>query len=135
MQLRYILSCFGLLASLFLAVFWLTFVWNYVKIPVCLPAGKCKPPKLAPYGGAGYSGEPQVFISADKSLKSSLLNNYELKTMNYLTNYPIYHLTVYKIMTREFIRITGSLRGRAKSSRPGRQVKNARRRGFQSNPY
>ena len=33
-------------------------------------------------------------------------------------------------MTREFIRMTGSLRGRAKSSRPRRQVKNARRRGF-----
>jgi len=33
-------------------------------------------------------------------------------------------------MTREFIRMTGSLRGRAKSSRPRRQVKKARRRGF-----
>ncbi len=33
-------------------------------------------------------------------------------------------------MTREFIRMTSSLRGRAKSSRPRRQGKNARRRGF-----
>ena len=33
-------------------------------------------------------------------------------------------------MTREFIRMTGSLRGRAKRSRPSRQVKNAARSGF-----
>ncbi len=33
-------------------------------------------------------------------------------------------------MTQEFIRMTDSLRGRAKSSRPRRQAKNARRRGL-----
>ncbi len=48
--------------------------------------------------------------------------NHELKTMNYLTNYPIYHINRLPIMTREFIRMTGSLRGRAKRSRPTRAI-------------
>jgi len=70
----------------------------------------------------------QIHAKISSMLKEA--TNYELKTMNYLTNYQIYHIKRVPIMTREFIRMTGSLRGRAKSSRPRRQVKNAARSGF-----
>ena len=66
-------------------------------------------------------------------MKQGTKNNAGCLGLNWLyTKY--YRLTTnwhrVPIMTREFIRMTGSLRGRAKSSRPRRQVKNARRRGF-----
>jgi hypothetical protein len=39
----------------FFVYFLFTFVWNSVKILVCLPEGKRKPP-----ADAGFCGEPQV---------------------------------------------------------------------------
>jgi hypothetical protein len=38
----------------FFSFFLFTYVWKSVKIPVCLPADKRKPP-----AGEGFSGEPQ----------------------------------------------------------------------------
>ena len=54
--------------------------------------------------------------------------SYQLRTISYANR--LSSPDCQPIMTREFIRMTGSLRGRAKSSRPRRQVKNARKRGF-----
>ena len=45
--------------SVFFFIFSLSYVWNSVNISVCLPVGKRKPPV-----GTGFSGEPQVFVSA-----------------------------------------------------------------------
>ena len=61
---------YPLYAKRYPLIFPLTFVWYYVKIPICLPAGKHKPPV-----GAGYSGEPHVFVSADTRRKSSFVNS------------------------------------------------------------
>jgi len=47
-----LLASYSLLLNFF--IFLLTIVWKSVKIPVCLPAGKRKPPV-----GAGFSGAPQ----------------------------------------------------------------------------
>jgi len=52
--------------SAFWAVCLLSFAWQTVKIPACLPAGKRKPP-----AGDGLRGEPHVFVSADTRRKSS----------------------------------------------------------------
>jgi hypothetical protein len=56
----------------FLVFFLFTYVWKSVKILLCLPEDKRKPP-----AGDRYSGEPhesgkiaQVFVSADTRKKS-----------------------------------------------------------------
>jgi hypothetical protein len=72
-----------------LVIFLLSIVWKSVKIPVCLPAGKRKPPV-----GAGYSGEPHVFVSADTHQKALLLNGRlgaKQKFLRGTTNEPFNH--------------------------------------------
>jgi hypothetical protein len=46
-------------------VFLLSYVWNSVKILVCLPAGKRKPP-----AGEGFCGEPPVLSIVEGQVAS-----------------------------------------------------------------
>ena len=52
--------------------FFVDYIWNYVKIAICLTLNKHKPP-----AGDRYNGEPHVFVSADTRQKapSSLFPN------------------------------------------------------------
>ena len=78
--IRHLSSAFCPLSSAFVPIrhrylyaykplFLLIFAPIYGIIPLYLPAGKHNPPV-----GESFSGEPQVFVSADTRPKSSLLN-------------------------------------------------------------
>jgi hypothetical protein len=67
--------------SSFLVIFFFAFVWKSVKIFVCLPAGKYKPPVPV---GDGFSGEPQVLVSADTHHKPLFGNQGKVLNLDHL---------------------------------------------------